>query len=65
MWIVPNDAWFFNRDRLAHDDKNFVSYIKDWTLGIIDEGEKLITDNDFSYHCTPKWDIIGSKSSIS
>ena len=38
MWIVPNDAWFFNRSRLAVDDENIVRYTKEWTLSMI-EGE--------------------------
>ena len=25
-WIVPNDSWFFNRDRFRIDE-NFVSYL--------------------------------------
>ena len=32
---------------------------KNATVFIISLGEKLITDNDFCYPCTPKWDIIG------
>ena len=38
MWIVPNDAWFFNRSRLAVDDENIIRYTKEWTLSMI-EGE--------------------------
>ena len=36
MWIVPNDAWFFNRSRLAVDDENIVRYTKEWTLSMIE-----------------------------
>ena len=37
MWIVPNDAWFFNRDRFEVGDVDVVRHTKDWILGMIEE----------------------------
>ena len=42
-WIVPNDAWFFNRDKFAYDD-NLINFFHEFFEGLSDDRDKTWQD---------------------
>ena len=42
-WIVPNDAWFFNRDKFAYDD-DVIAFFQEFFDGLSDDRDKTWQD---------------------